>query len=224
MIDHIPIADAIEKIVDVRLRDLRIRTAEVSSVTSGLVSVIRPGSVDPEGGIAKLIPKSPEPGDRVAIAMVGRTALVLGVISTIEEEEVDLGAPLIGQLFIRGSAASAADTGTNNSTSVYANARSATFSDIPDGVYDIQVESGAAFSHSGSGNLHSRVTAGGNNGTAFSLSLTTTREQIRYVWTFSNVTVVGGITVVHEYKLNGGSGTISARNPSMSVSLTYKGA
>jgi hypothetical protein len=36
--------------------------------------------------------------------------------------------------------------------------------------------------------------------------------------------VSGGLTVTLEYKLNGGSGTISARNPAIFAALTYKGA
>jgi hypothetical protein len=149
---------------------------------------------------------------------------VLGVISAEEVEEVDLGAPTIGQVFARGAAASAASTTTNTSTSAYATALSATWSDIPDGTYDVVVMAGAAYSHSGSGNLHSRFTAGGSDGTEYSLSLTTSREQIRYTWNFSNIVVVGGLTVTMAYKLNGGSGTISDRNPSMLAMLTFKGA
>jgi hypothetical protein len=224
MTDHIPLADAIEDLIKERLRGLRIRTGAVSSEADGLVSLIRPGSTEPEGGYARLIPKAPAAGDRVAIAQVGGTALVLGVISAEEVEEVDLGAPTIGQVFARGAAASAASTTTNTSTSAYATALSATWSDIPDGTYDVVVMAGAAYSHSGSGNLHSRFTAGGSDGTEYSLSLTTSREQIRYTWNFSNIVVVGGLTVTMAYKLNGGSGTISARNPSMLAMLTFKGA
>jgi hypothetical protein len=224
MTGHIPLADAIEDLIRERLRGLRIRTGEVSAEVDGLVSVIRPGNTEAEGGYPRLIPKAPEIGDRVAIAQVGGSSLVLGVISAEEVEELDLGAPTIGQVFARGAAASAASTTSNTSTSSYATALSATWSDVPDGTYDVVVMAGAAYSHSGSGNLHSRFTAGGSDGTEYSLSLTTAREQIRYTWNFSNIVVVGGLTVTLAYKLNGGSGTISARNPSMLAMLTYKGA
>jgi hypothetical protein len=224
MTDHIPLADAIEDLIKERLRGLRIRTGEVSSEASGLVSLIRPGSTEPEGGYARLIPKAPATGDRVAIAQVGGTALVLGVISAAEVEEIDLGAPTIGQVFVRQSSASAASDGSNTSTSVYDTALSPTWSDIPDGTYDVVIDFGLAYSHSSSGSVHSRLTVNGVNDSELSLSLTTAREYIRYTRAFSNVAIVGGLTVTLAYKLNGGSGTISARNPAIFAALTYKGA
>ena len=225
MSDHMPLLMAINDLIHKRIRPLKIRTGVVDAIDAGLVSIVRPGSTESEDGLARIIPKAPAAGDRVAIANVGGSTLVLGVISAAAIDELDLGAPIIGQVFARSSAASAADTTSNTSTSVYVNARSATWADIPDGTYDIEVIAGAAFSHSSSGNPHVRCTAGGINGTAFgSLSITSTREQLRYAWSFSDVAIAGGVTVALEYKLNGGSGTISARNPSMLALFTFKGA
>jgi hypothetical protein len=224
MTDHIPLADAIEDLIKERLRGLRIRTGEVSSEASGLVSVIRPGSTEAEGGYPRLIPKAPEIGDRVAIAQVGGSSLVLGVISAADVDSIDLGAPLAGQTFARHASASAATTTSNTSTSTYVTAIAPTWSDIPDGTYDIVIDFGADYGHSSSGSVHNRLTVNGVNDSELSLSLTTAFRYLRYTRVFADVTVSGGLTVTHAYKLNGGSGTISARNPAMLALLTWKGA
>lgn len=224
MTDHIPLADAIEKLVDSRILRLRLRTGVVSSVDDGLVSIVRPGSTDPEGGYARLIPKLPEADDRVAVAQVGGSSLVLGVIAAAEVEEIDLGAPLIGQVFPRRSTAAAATTGTNTSNATFVTLRAETVNDIPDGTYDIVVDAGAALVHSGSGSVDLRVSIGAVNGTTYSLSITTAREYLRYVWLFNDVAIAGGTTITLAYKLTSGSGTITARNPGVLALFTYKGA
>lgn len=198
---------------------LRPFRAEVTGISGDLIELQRSGaSLDEDAGYPLLVPGPVEVGDEVVAIDLGGAPLILGRIG-------DVTAPRIGQVFARSSSASGADTASNASTSVFEDALSTVWSDIPDGTYDIEVFAGAAFSNSGTGNLHIRCTAGGINGTAFgALSLTTSREPIRYTWTFSDVAIAGGITVALEYKLNGGSGTISARNPSIVAFFTFKGS
>lgn len=212
-------ADAIRRTQNRQREGLRPFRADVTGITSGLVELQRIGATDDQdAGYPILIPGAVEVGDEIVAFDLGGAPVVLGRLGNVDT-------PMIGQLFARSSAASAADTTSNTSTSAYVDARSATWSDIPDGTYDIEVIAGAAFSHLTSGNPHVRCTAGGINGTAFgSLSITSTREQLRYAWSFSDVAIAGGVTVALEYKLNGGSGTISARNPSLLALFTFKGA
>lgn len=211
-------AEAIRRSQNRQREGLRPFRAEVTGITSDLVELQRTGaSVDEDAGYPLLIPGAVEVGDEIVALDLGGAPVVLGRLGDIET-------PMIGQVFVRGASASAADDPSNTSTSVYETAIEATFADLPDGTYDVVIDYNVSESHSSSGNVHNRLTVGGVDDTAFSLSLTTAREPIGYTRAFSDVTIVGGITIAAMYKLNGGSGTISARNPSLRAWFTYKGS
>jgi hypothetical protein len=211
-------ADALNRQRNRQREGLRPFRAEVTSVDAGLISLQRSGAtVDEDAGYPILIPGAVETGDEIVALDLGGAPIVLGKLGPQTT-------PMVGQVFARHSSASAATTTTNTSTSTYVTARSETWSDIPDGTYDVLIDFSAAYSHSSSGSVHNRLTVGSTTDSELSLSLTTARETLRYTRSFSNVVVSGGLTVTLEYKLNGGSGTISARNPAIFAALTYKGA
>lgn len=217
------IANAIRRAVTKQGSDVKLRSAEVTAVASGLVTVQKVGAGTSEGDYARLIPAVPKTGSRVALAKMGGAELVLGVISRVAETLLDLGAPIIGQSYAANVSASAATTATTTSNTTYATVRALTWSDLPDGTYDIFVDWSATFSDSSSGSINFRLKVGSTTDTVFTLGMTTTRETIRFARTFSAVVVAGGITITAEYKRDSGSGTASARNPALSVIAIRKG-
>lgn len=216
------IASAIRRNISQQAAEVKIRSAAVTAVTAGLVTIRKVGSANDEGDYARLIPAVPKVGSRVALARMGGAELVLGVISRVAETLIDLGAPVVGQVYATGTSASAATDATNTSNSTYATVRSITWSTIPDGTYDLVVDWSAAFSDSAAGSVNVRLQVGATTDTAFTLSLTTGRDLLRFARTFSDVVIAGGITITAEYKRSSGSGTASARNPAIGVTATRK--
>lgn len=125
----------------------------------------------------------------------------------------------VGRAYPLGDSASAATASTNTSNTTYATVRSASFTaaQLPNGTYTIVVAWDAQFSDSVPGSLNLRLTVGSTVDTAFTLSVTTSRERLGYVRTFSAFAVSGGLTVTVEYKRDSGAGTASARNPRLQV-------
>lgn len=207
------------KIHELALR-MAIFQAPAVSVSSGMVTIQEDSDDGPQQqAVPMLRGANIAAGDLVVVAPIGDAGswVALGSIDPADDR------PAIGQVFTRQSSASAADTSTNTSTSTYVNARSVTWSDLPDGTYDVTIYFSVQESHSGSGSVHNRLTVNGVNDSDLSLSLTTARESIGYTRSFADVAVTGGLSVVLAYKLNGGSGTITARNPAILATLTYKG-
>lgn len=204
-----------------RAETLRLFRANVTAVTSGIVSIQRGTDTDDEdAGYPVIVPGVPSVGDEVVCSDLGGAPVILGVLGTAATNQ-----PRIGQTLVLPSSASAATVGSNTSNSTYVTLRAETFTDadIPDGTYTIRVSWDAAFSDSASGSVNGRVSLGATVDDPTTLSLTTARERVGYVRTFTGVAVSGGLTVTVEYKRDSGTGTLSARNPRLLVFATRTG-
>lgn len=216
----VPIAEAINRLIKKNRQAVRIVAAAVTAFSAGRTTIRRAGSTQPEAGLPRLIPAVPKAGDRVAVAAIGGAATVLGVISRAAVGLLDLGAPLVGQSYDTGDSASAATTASNTSNTTWETVRSFTWSSLPDGTYDLVVDWSAQFSDSAASSINVRLVVAGANDTTFTISVPTTRETLRYVRTFDDQVVAGGLTVTIQYKRNSGSGTAAARNPAMKLTAT----
>lgn len=218
-------ASALEAMIEARNQGNKIRSGIVTAVSAGLVSIRRAGSATDEGGYARLLPGIPKVGQRVALAKMGGAELVLGVISRVAETLLDLGAPIVGQVYIETDSAAAATTTSNTSNSAYVVARSFTWSALPDGTYDILVDFSLMIADSVPGAVDMRVVMGATNSTPRTLTPPNTANAettFRHPLLFTGVVVAGGVTIQLQYKRNTGSGTALARNPAMSFHATRK--
>lgn len=189
--------------------------ATVTGVTSGLVSIQRGGDdTDEDAGYPVLATGIPAVDDEVVAIDLGGAPLILGVLGTAATNQ-----PRIGDVIPLSFSSSSATAATNTSNATYATVRSVTWtdSDIPDGTYDLTVHWEAQFSDSASGSLNFRPTINGTIDTVQTLSLTTARERVGYTRSKPGEVISGGLTVTIEYKRDSGTGTASARNPSLLV-------
>lgn len=219
------IASAIQRLVKQEASGAKVRSGIVTAMTSGLVSIRRAGSAGDEGGYARLLPGIPKVGQRVALIKMGGAELVLGVISRVAETLLDLGAPIVGQVYIETDSAAAATTTSNTSNSSYVVARSYTWSDLPDGTYDILVDWSLMIADSVPAGVDMRIVMGATNSSPRTLTPPNTANAettFRHPLLFTGVVVAGGVTIQLQYKRNTGSGTALARNPAMSFHATRK--
>lgn len=223
--EHLQIADEIEQMVKVEVRRATLRSAIVTAVTGGLTKVRRAGSSNAEGGYARLIPGVPKAGQRVAMAKMGGAELVLGVISRVAETLLDLGAPIVGQTYPKSlSQGSATNSSTTSVAPTYADAITLSWSDLPDGTYDIDVVFAYLAAHASGGSVSLRSTCGASNGSAHALNAdsgTTGTLRIEACTTYTSVVVAGGITIKGQYAV-ASSGTAYARNPTLKCVATRK--
>ena len=194
---------------------LRIFRATVTGITSGLIAFQR--GDDPEindAGAKHILFRLPKTGDDLALIDVGGAPLVLGAIGPVETL-IDPGAPLVGQVYHERTSSAAATTTSTTSTSVYATGISLTWSDLPDGTYDITLVGSLLAAHSTSAGVNIGVDCGGSVSANAGVSCPSGANpftRIERNFTFSDVAVAGGITIKTVYKC-ASTGTASVANP-----------
>jgi hypothetical protein len=193
---------------------LRVFRAEVTAVTSGLVSIQRGSDTDDEdAGYPCVVPGIPDVGDEVVAVMLGGAPVILGILGNAATNQ-----PRIGTTLTKIDSSSAAPVSTT-SDATWATLRTLTWSTIPDGTYDIAVSWDGQFSDTVSAQLNYRANIGAGTGTSFTMAMSTARERVAFTQEAAGVVVTGGLTVVLQFKRNTGAsaGTASGRNPRMTV-------
>jgi len=213
-----------------KFSDLRRRTspyqALAESASNGQVTLLETaeGEEPYEQPASKL---------RSADVRAGDLVLVLPVIDDQGAESfyvagvIDDGTTRIpiGTSYRDGRAQTAADTPSTTSTTTFANAISWSWTDLPDGTYDIAVEYSYLAAHDTGGSIVFRSMCGGTAGTTRTLGASTGTVgtmRVEDISTFSGVVVAGGITIVGQHHAST-SGTSYARNPVIKATATRTG-